>query len=59
MASGHVNRILQAEHMAAPTSGVTWRFSLTARSRPHMALSRPSPAGRLETETIGFVLCRS
>lgn len=33
MASGHVNRILRAEHMAAPTSGATWRFSLPTRSR--------------------------
>jgi tetratricopeptide (TPR) repeat protein len=30
---------LQAEHIAAPTSGATWRFSLPTRSRPHMAQS--------------------
>jgi hypothetical protein len=30
----------QAEHMAAPTSGATWRFSLPTRSRRHMARSR-------------------
>jgi hypothetical protein len=38
MASGHVNRTKQAEHMAAPTSEATRSFSLPTRSRPHMAL---------------------
>jgi hypothetical protein len=33
----------QAEHMAAPISGATWRFSLPTRSRPHMARSRRLP----------------
>jgi hypothetical protein len=40
----------QAEHMAAPTSEVTWRFSLPIRSRPHMALKKDAPiqrAGRM------------
>jgi hypothetical protein len=40
MASGHVNRTKQAEHMAAPTSEATRSFSLPTRSRPHMGTSR-------------------
>ena len=33
----------QAEHMAAPTSSATWRFSLPTPSRRHMARSRRLP----------------
>jgi len=32
------------QHMAAPTSGATWRFSLSVRSRLHIARWLPSGA---------------
>jgi hypothetical protein len=37
MASGHVNRAKQAEHMAAPTNAANVKKPLPTRSRPHMA----------------------
>jgi hypothetical protein len=37
MASGHVNRTQQAEHMAAPTNAATWTNPLPTRSRSLIA----------------------
>jgi hypothetical protein len=43
MASGHVNRIKKAEHMAAPTNAAKREKSLLpTRSRPHMARTGPT-----------------